>query len=50
MWTIVAGTFHDHLFVDAARAQEAMDFIREIASNASYYEELAKQSMKVFKK
>ena len=47
---IVAGTYHDHLFVDASRAEEAMDFIQEIASNAAYYKELAKQSMEIFEK
>ena len=50
LFSLVVGTFHDHLFVDATRAQDAMDFIQEIASNASYYEELAKQSMEVFRK
>ena len=47
---VVAGTYHDHLFVDASRAEEAMDFIQGIASNASCYEQLAKQSMEMFKK
>ena len=40
-----------HLFVDATRAQGAMDFIQENASsNTSCYEELAKQSMEIFEK
>ena len=47
---IVAGTYHDHLFVDAARAQEAIGFIYDIQNNSSEYEKLAKQSMESYKK
>ena len=46
---IVAGTFHDHLFVDAKMAQQAINYISDLQKNASKYETLAIEAMKTFK-